>query len=59
MYRDMPEFGHVPIHGQVCIRPCQPYPNLYYKVVNDAPVIFLLYVDELFLTGAKQGEFEK
>jgi hypothetical protein len=27
--------------------------NLYYKVVNDAPVILLLYVDDLFLTGAK------
>jgi hypothetical protein len=26
-----------------------PYP--YYKVVNDAPVILLLYVDDLFLTG--------
>jgi hypothetical protein len=28
-------------------------PNLYYKVVNDAPVILLLYVDYLFLTGAE------
>ena len=27
-------------------------PNLYYKVVNNAPVILLLYVDDLFLTGA-------
>jgi hypothetical protein len=26
-----------------------PYP--YYKVVNDAPVIRLLYIDDLFLTG--------
>jgi hypothetical protein len=26
-------------------------PNLYYKVVNNAPVIILLYVDDLFLTG--------
>jgi hypothetical protein len=26
-------------------------PNLYYKVVNNAPVILLLYVDYLFLTG--------
>jgi len=26
-------------------------PNLYYKVVNNAPVILLLYVDDLFLTG--------
>ena len=26
-------------------------PNLYYKVVNNAPVILLLYVDELFLIG--------
>jgi hypothetical protein len=24
--------------------------NLYFKVMNDEPVIFLLYVDELFLT---------
>jgi hypothetical protein len=28
-------------------------PNLYYKVVNDAPVIVLLNVDDLFLTGAR------
>jgi hypothetical protein len=28
-------------------------PNLYYKIVNDAPVILLLYVDDLFMTGAK------
>jgi hypothetical protein len=28
-------------------------PNLYYKVVNDAPVILLLYVDDLFLTSTK------
>jgi hypothetical protein len=27
-------------------------PNLYYMVVNDAPMIPLLYVDDLFLTGA-------
>jgi hypothetical protein len=26
-------------------------PNLYYKVMNNAPVILLLYVDDLFLTG--------
>jgi hypothetical protein len=26
-------------------------PNLYYKVVNNAHVILLLYVDDLFLTG--------
>ena len=26
-------------------------PNLYYKVVEDEPVILLLYVDDLFLTG--------
>jgi len=26
-------------------------PNLYYKVVDDGPVILLLYVDDLFLTG--------
>ena len=28
-------------------------PNLYYKVVNNACVILLLYVDDLFLTSAK------
>jgi hypothetical protein len=28
-------------------------PNIYYKVVNNAPVILLLYVDNLFLIGAK------
>jgi hypothetical protein len=27
--------------------------NLYYKVVNDALMILLLYVDDLFLTGAE------
>jgi hypothetical protein len=27
--------------------------NIYYKVVNNAPVILLLYVDDLFLTGAE------
>ena len=25
-------------------------PNLYYKVVNDEPLILVLYVDNLFLT---------
>jgi hypothetical protein len=25
--------------------------NLYFKVMNDEPVIFMLYVDELFLIG--------
>ena len=25
-------------------------PNLYYKVVNDDPLILVLYVDDLFLT---------
>jgi hypothetical protein len=28
-------------------------PNLYYKVVNNAPMILFLYVDGLFLTSAK------
>jgi hypothetical protein len=28
-------------------------PNLYFKVMNDEPIIFLLYVDDLFLTGKK------
>ena len=26
-------------------------PNLYYEVVEDEPVILLLYVDDLFMTG--------
>jgi hypothetical protein len=26
-------------------------PNLYYKVVDNAPVILLLYVNDLFITG--------
>ena len=26
-------------------------PNLYYKVIEDEPMILLLYVDDLFLTG--------
>jgi hypothetical protein len=25
--------------------------NLYFKVMNDEPIILLLYVDDLFLTG--------
>ena len=29
-------------------------PNLSYKVVEDVPVILLLYVDDLFLTGNKK-----
>jgi len=28
-------------------------PNLYFKVVNNAPMILLLYVDDLFLTGVE------
>jgi hypothetical protein len=28
-------------------------PNLYFKVVKNAPVILLLYVDDLFLTGVE------
>jgi hypothetical protein len=33
-------------------------PNLYYKVVNNAPLILLPYVDDLFLTEVwqKHGE---
>jgi hypothetical protein len=30
-------------------------PNLYFKVMNDEPVILLLYVDDLFLTGEKSS----
>ena len=26
------------------------YPNLYFKIMNDEPMILLLYVDDLFLT---------
>ena len=26
-------------------------PNLYFKFIEDEPVILLLYVDDLFLTG--------
>ena len=29
-------------------------PNLYFKVENGEPVILLLYVDDLFLTGAEK-----
>jgi hypothetical protein len=28
-------------------------PNLYFKVVDDGPVIVMLYVDDLFLTGVE------
>ena len=28
-------------------------PNLYFKVIEDEPVILLLYVDALFLTGMR------
>ena len=28
-------------------------PNLYYKVDGDNPLIFVLYVDDIFLTGVK------
>lgn len=37
--------------------------NLYYKVFGDSPLILVLYIDELFLTGAEKlivgcnGEF--
>ena len=27
-------------------------PNLYFKVVQEKPLILVLYVDDLFLTGA-------
>jgi hypothetical protein len=30
------------------------YSNLYFKVINDEPVILLLYVDDLFLTGEEK-----
>jgi hypothetical protein len=28
-------------------------PNIYYKAVKNAPMILLLYVDDLFLAGAE------
>ena len=34
-------------------------PNLSYKVVEDVPVILLLYVDELFLTGNEKQIMER
>ena len=33
-------------------------PNLYLKVVKDEPVILLLYVDDLFLTGNEKHIME-
>ena len=33
-------------------------PNLYLKVVEDKPVILLLYVDDLFLTGNEKQVME-
>ena len=33
-------------------------PNLYLKVVEDEPVILLLYVDDLFLTGNEKQIME-
>ena len=33
-------------------------PNLYLKVIEDEPVILLLYVDDLFLTGNKKQIME-
>ena len=33
-------------------------PNLYLKVVKDEPVILLLYVDDLFLTGKRKQIME-
>ena len=29
-------------------------PNLYMKVIDDEPIILLLYVDDLFLTGNEE-----
>ena len=33
-------------------------PNLSYKVVEDVPVILLLYVDDLFLTGMRNRSWK-
>ena len=30
------------------------YSNLYFKVMNDEPMILLIYVDDLFLTGEEK-----
>jgi hypothetical protein len=27
------------------------YPNIYFKVMDDGPVILMMYVDDMFLTG--------
>ena len=34
-------------------------PNLYLKVIEDEPVILLLYVDDLFLTGNEKHIMER
>ena len=34
-------------------------PNIYLKVVEDEPVILLLYVDDLFLTGKEKQIIER
>ena len=31
------------------------YPNIYMKIMDDEPVILLLYVDDLFLTRNEKG----
>ena len=41
----MEEFSNKP--GLIKVRD----PNLYFKVMDNEPVILLLYVDDLFLTG--------
>eukprot|EP00253_Pinus_taeda_P001656 PITA_01656 len=33
---------------------CTADPNLYIKVVNNEPIIILLYVDDIFITGVEQ-----
>jgi hypothetical protein len=38
---------------RLCFSKSHTYPNLYYKVVNNETMILLLYVDDLFLTGAE------
>ena len=34
-------------------RKCEADPNLYYIVVGGVPLILLLYVDDLFITGGE------
>jgi hypothetical protein len=39
---------------QMGFEKCEVYPNLYYIVVGEDPLILVLYVDDLFITGAER-----